>query len=56
MVWDEIAKGAFLTLCEYCRRVSGKCEKDCIFYNDEVGCIFGSGDLPEMWELPVKED
>ena len=50
MPWDEIAKGAFLVITNYCRE--GECEEGCIFFTKETGCIFGSGDLPMMWELP----
>lgn len=58
--YDEIAKGAFLTLVEHClrqaRNCNGGCVCDgCIFFTEEVGCIFGSGELPSMWELPEKE-
>ena len=53
MPWDEIAKGAFLALIHYCEKESDDCE-DCIFFTEETGCIFGSGELPNMWELPNK--
>lgn len=47
---DEIAKGAFFALVNYCDE-NNKCE-ECIFFNDDTGCIFGSGYLPTTWELP----
>lgn len=53
--YDEMAKGAFLTLIEHCKRQirdsKDGCE-GCIFFTEETGCIFGSGDLPNMWEFP----
>ena len=51
MPWDEIAKGAFLALIDYCQKENDGCE-DCIFFTKETGCIFGNGELPHMWELP----
>lgn len=54
MPWNDIIKGAFLTLIHYCGKINNNCP-GCIFFEKDKGCLFSSGELPYTWELPVKE-
>lgn len=46
---DEIARGAFFALVDYCE--TSKCG-ECIFRKEGIGCIFIHGSYPEVLVLP----